>query len=243
MKPGSSTWLLIVALCALTAFAIYRQSSSSAPRSGDVTDIAIPGNDTSRRSSGTSPATTPDRSAAATAAEINSSASRTEAPRLSLQEIEKMRKLAIAHNTPASQYIREMFDAKSPRADIAAAVLHGDLSKGRPDPAWSTASEMALRSEIAQLPSNFSSRLEFSQVNCGPSLCELQAATRYTSPYQSSQDVHDWQVFVRQMLRSSALQADQLTNPVVILSMTPDDRPLFLVYFRRGQNGGSDHGH
>ena len=154
-----------------------------------------------------------------------------------------MRKLAIAHSTPASQYIREMFDAKSPRTDIAAAVLHGDLSKGKPDPAWSTASEVALRSEIAQLPSNFSSRLEFSQVNCGPSLCELQAATRFTSPYQSSQDVHDWRMFVYKMLKSPSLQGDQLTNPVLILSMTPDDRPLFLVYFHRGQNGGSNNGH
>src|SRR6185312_13878884 len=115
-----------------------------------------------------------------------------------------------------------------------------DLSKGKPDPAWSTASEKTLRNEMAQLPSNFSSRLEFSRVTCGPSLSEIQAAARFTSPYQSSEDILDWQAFVQEMLRSPSSQADQLTNPVTILSMTPDDRPLFVVYFHRGQKGGSN---
>jgi len=189
----------------------------------------------------TSPGSVISGAAAATKVDgIEPSSSPAEAPGLSLKEVERMRKLAIAHSTPASQYISEMFDAASPRADIAATVLHGDLSKGKPDPAWSTASEKTLRNEMAQLPSNFSSRLEFSRVKCGPSLCEIQAAARFTSPYQSSEDILDWQAFVQEMLRSPSSQADQLTNPVTILSMTPDDRPLFVVYFHRGQKGGSN---
>lgn len=239
MKPGHSTWFLIAVFCGVGAFAVYHAWNSGGPHPAHPTDMA--------RSSGsnpqdeTSPATGLAHDVNATrTGDIESNTSRGEAPSPSLKEVERMRKLAIAHGTPARQYISELFDAKNPRANIAAAVLHGELSKGKPDPAWSTASEQTLRDEMAQLPSRFSSRLEFSQVKCGPSLCEIQAAVRFTSPYQSSQDILDWQTYVREMLRSPSSRADQLTDPVTILSTTPDDRPLFLVYVRRGQGSGSN---
>lgn len=242
MKSGYSTRVLVVAFCAVGAFAVYHAWNGGGPHPARPADRAPSnGNNESPRSE-TSPSTglAYDVPAATTAGGVESNASRTEAPKLSLKQVESMRKLAIAHSTPAKHYISEMFDPKSPRAGIAATVLHGDLSKGKPDPAWSTASEQTLRDEIAQLPPNFTNRLEFSQVQCGPSLCEIQAAERFTSPYQSSQDIQDWQDYVREMLKSPSSQADQLTNPVTILSTTPDGRPLFLVYFHRGQSGGSD---
>lgn len=183
-------------------------------------DSSLSGNNETLQSE-TSPATGPARDvAAAKAGDGGSNTLQAELPRPSLKQIEKMRELAIAHNTPASQYISDLFDAKSSRANIAATVLHNDLSKGGPDPGWSTASEQTLRSEIAQLPSNFSNRLEFSRVDCGAAVCEIQAAMRFTSPYQTSQDILDWQSYVYEMLRSPSAQADQLTNPVMILSAT-----------------------
>ena len=236
-------------MCALGAFAVYHPWNRSGDRPARPADTApsegsASSSDNETPQNETSPATRLAYEAAATnKGDIESNTSQAEAPRLSLKQVEKMRELAIAHSTPASQYINAMFDEKNPRANIIATVLHGDLSKGRPDPLWSATAEQTLRSEITQLPSNFSNRLEFSQVDCGPSVCEIQAAMRFTSPYQSSQDILDWQAYVREMLRSPSAQAEQFTNPVAILSTTPDGRPLFLVYFRRGQGDSSNGSH
>lgn len=249
MKPGPSTWFFIVALCALGAVAVYHPWNRSGDRPARPADTA-PSKGGASSSGNEMPQNEPPtaaglayEAAATNKGDIESNTSQAEAPRLSLKQVEKMRELAIAHSTPASQYINAMFDAKNPRANIAATVLHGDLSKGKPDPLWSTTTEQTLRSEMTQLPSNFSNRLEFSQVDCGPSVCEIEAAMRFTSPYQTSQDILDWQSYVYEMLRSPSAQADQLTNPVMILSTTPDDRPLFLVYFRRGQGDSSSGSH
>jgi len=129
MKRGNSTSFLIVALACLGAFAVYHQSASSGHHSARPADMTPSQDAGSRAENGTSqnetsPGSVISGAAAATKVDgIEPSSSPAEAPGLSLKEVERMRKLAIAHSTPASQYISEMFDAASPRADIAATVL------------------------------------------------------------------------------------------------------------------------
>lgn len=158
---------------------------------------------------------------------------------LSVKQVQRMRELAVARDTPATQFLSKLFDPKSQGANPFAVKLHADLTKGKPDPAWSAASESTLRNDIAQFPPGFTSRLETSNVQCGPSVCEIQAAERFLDASQTAQDVINWQLYTQRLVRSQWWQESQLSTPTTIISVTPDGRPLFLTYFERIGKGAT----
>lgn len=126
---------------------------------------------------------------------------------------------------PAAEVLAEMVtDDGSTAFPNPSAVAHQTLTSQRPDPDWSERAAQQLR---AYLMSQLGTRFEYPLIECGQSLCEIQAASMRGGSLED--DVRDFQTVFNQM--HAQPWWDQLQFDEQTLSVQSKPKRAFFVGF------------
>jgi len=126
---------------------------------------------------------------------------------------------------PAAEVLAEMVtDDGSTAFPNPSAVAHQTLTSQSPDPDWSEEAAQQLR---AYLTSQLDTRFEYPLIECGQSICEIQAASMRGGSLED--DVRDFQTVFNQM--HAQPWWDQLQFDEQTLSVQSKPKRAFFVGF------------
>jgi hypothetical protein len=88
-------------------------------------------------------------------------------------------------------FLRKRLESDSGPSGIR--EFHALISREARDPDWAPATEYGVQDTLQELAPDLFARMQFFQMNCASTMCEMAAVLDDTEPSQASKDVDLWQ--------------------------------------------------
>jgi hypothetical protein len=130
-------------------------------------------------------------------------------------------------------YLRERVESESGPSGIK--EFHALMSREVRDPDWAAATEYGVQDSLRALAPDLIARMQFFQISCASTMCEMAAVLDHTDPAQASKDVDLWQQRLYQAAAQDGWKATGLGPPEALLVfIDPTGRPTFIAQFEKG---------